>query len=97
MEKSQEIFKQWLGEAPTTLIPPGNVYSVDTLEAAEKFGIKRINSYMNHDVDSKIKIINDGNIDAFHDREVVLEGVGYMEKKLSNYPKDTQFHFVKNL
>ena len=97
LEKSQEIFKQWLGEAPTTLIPPGNVYSVDTLEAAEKFGIKRINSYMNHDVDSKIKIINDGNIDAFHDREVVLEGVGYMEKKLSNYPKDTQFYFVKNL
>ena len=68
LEKSQAIFQEWLGERPTTLIPPGNVYSVDTLEAAEKNGITTIiNSYIDHGVDSSVQIINADNIDAFHE------------------------------
>lgn len=97
MEKSQSIFQQWLGEFPTTLIPPGNVYSIDTLEAAEENGIKRINSYIDHGVESSVRIISNEQIDAFHDREIVLEGVGWLEQKLNSYNSDTNYSFIKNL
>ena len=97
LEKSQTIFQEWLGESPTTLIPPGNVYTVDTLEAAKKHGIERINSYIDHGVESSVRIINNDQIDAFHDREIVLEGKVWLERKLNSYNPDTNFFFIKNL
>lgn len=97
LEKSQEIFSKWLGVAPTTFIPPGNVYSMDTLEAAEKFGIERINSYMNHNVDSKVKIINNDKIDAFHDRELVLYGLDWLKNKLISKDDNTNYCFINDL
>jgi len=96
IEKSQKIFKNWLGDAPTTLIPPGNVYSIDTLEAAEEFGIKRINSYMKYDVDSKVEIINNDKIDAFHDRELILDGLEWLKNKLM-LNKDTNYGLIQEL
>jgi peptidoglycan/xylan/chitin deacetylase (PgdA/CDA1 family) len=97
LEKSQKIFNEWLGKLPTTLIPPGNVYSVDTLNAAEKYGIKRINSYFNHDTESRVKIIDSNNIDAFHDRELVLYGVKWLKDKIKSYPDDTNFKLLRDL
>lgn len=97
MEKSQKIFFEWLGETVTTLIPPGNVYSLDTLEAAEKYGIKRINSYIDHGVKKDVRIINLDFIDAFHDRELVLDGIGYLQQKIATLSNNTQFVFVKDL
>ncbi len=86
MQKSQEIFQDWLGYRATTLIPPGNVFSVDTLEAASSFGIDLINSYINLPVENdNVKIVNDSNIDAFHDREVELYGVEWLEHKIKSY------------
>ena len=97
LEKSQAIFQEWLGERPTTLIPPGNVYTVDTLEAAKKHGIERINSYIDHGVESSVRIINNDQIDAFHDREIVLEGMVWLERKLNSYNPDTDYTFIRNV
>jgi len=96
LENSQKIFNDWLGILPSTLIPPGNVYSSDTLDAAEKNGIKIINSYMNLNLKSKAKIVNDDSIDAFHDRELVLYGVEWLEQKIKSYADDTNFNLLKD-
>ena len=97
LEKSQAIFQEWLGERPTTLIPPGNVYSVDTLEAAEKNGITRINSYIDHGVDSGVQILSIDNIDAFHDRELVLNGLDWFKNKLESNGNDASYCLIKEL
>jgi peptidoglycan/xylan/chitin deacetylase (PgdA/CDA1 family) len=94
LEKSQKIFHEWLGKSPTTLIPPGNVYSVDTLNAAEKYGFKIINSYINLGVDSEINVLNSTNIDAFHDKDIDLHGVKWLEDKIKSYPKNTDFCLI---
>ena len=91
LEKSQKIFYDWLGKPPTTFIPPGNMYSIDTLNAAEKYGFKMINSYINLGIESDIKIVNSTNIDAFHDRELSLYGIKWLEDKIKSYPKGTNF------
>jgi len=94
---SQKILQEWLGARVTTLVPPGNVYSEDTLEAAEKNGIERINSYINLGVKSPIKIVGNEDVMAFHDREIVLEGSGWLERKLAGLPIDTEYVFVRDL
>tara|TARA_B110000261_G_C13069787_1_gene351665 strand:+ start:575 stop:1309 length:735 start_codon:yes stop_codon:yes gene_type:complete len=95
LESSQKIFNDWLGVLPSSLIPPGNVYSADTLDAAEEYGIKMINSYINHNLENKVKIIDDVSIDPFHDRELVLYGVEWLEKKIKSYADDTNFNLLK--
>ena len=97
LEKSQEIFRQWLGKPPTTLIPPGNVYSVNTLEAAEKYGIHQINSYMNHGVESNVRIISNDAVDAIHDRDLLIEGVDWLSRKLKANEDIVTYSFVKDL
>ena len=96
LEKSQQIFKNWLNEVPTSLIPPGNVYSTDTLEAAETYGIKLINSYMNYNVKSAVKIVDLNNIDAFHDREIVLDGISWFAQKIDSYKSQVEFILLKD-
>ena len=98
IRQSQYILNNWLESPVTTLIPPGNVYSIDTVRAAEKYGIDRINSYMDFDIDTSVKIIDNENVDAFHDRDIVLHGVEWLEKKLHKYHhQDVTYVFVKNL
>ena len=94
---SQQIFFDWLGESPKTLIPPGNVYSGKTVLAAEKFGITRINSVKQVSEPFSIKLIKDG-IDAFHDRELVLFGTAWLRHKiLVCKEKNLSFAFLADL
>ncbi len=51
---------------------------------------------MNFDYKSDVKIINDNSIDAFHDRELILEGLTYLENKLSNH-KNVEYNFIRDL
>jgi len=101
LEKSQEIFTDWLEKTPTTFVPPGNVYTSTTVDACAKFGIKRINSYRAVDHQNDIvDIVNEDNVNAFHDREIVLNGVNWFESllcKLGTRGEDKEYVFVRDL
>ncbi len=109
LEQSQKILQDYFGTRITTLIPPGNVFTNDTVEAAYSYGIKRINyaNRKNSFLRENIKIINGQvtynknipleNVIRFHDREIVMGGVDWLKRKLEAIPADTEFVFVKNL
>ena len=109
LEQSQKILQDYFGTRITTLIPPGNVFTNDTVEAAYSYGIKRINyaNRKNSFLRENIKIINGQvtynknipleNAIRFHDREIVMGGVDWLKRKLEEIPADTEFVFVKNL
>ncbi len=94
---SQKILQEWLGAPVTTLVPPGNVYSLDTIKAAGNNGIERINSHLDLGMESPVKIVGDEAVIAFHDREIVLEGPGWLERRLAALPQDTEYVFVRDL
>jgi len=96
LEKSQNLFKNWLGTAPNTLIPPGNVMSIDTINAAEKYGIKVINCTQNISHNSDIRIINDERVIPFHDRELSLYGVDWLERLISAH-KGSSAGFLRDI
>jgi hypothetical protein len=109
IEKSQAILQDYFETRITTLIPPGNVFSNDTVEAAAKYGIERINyrKWETSSLKEKIKIINGEtifennlpleNVIRFHDKEIVLEGVVWLKDKLEAISRDAEFVFVKEL
>lgn len=98
IKRSQEILQDYFGVPITTFIPPGNVYSSDTLEAAGHCGIERVNSSTPPpSAPSAVKIVNNENVVDFHDREIVLEGVEWLERKLSSLPEATEHVFVREL
>ncbi len=93
---SQKIFMDWLGKAPETLIPPGNVYSEKTIAAAERYGIKQINSSIAKKNDTSVTVTDLTNVIAFHDRELVLEGVRWLEARIKDNPNSSSFDLIKN-
>lgn len=96
IEQSQKILQDYFQTKITTFVPPGNVYSKATITAAKQFGIKLINCYTENKTEEGIRILGDKQVAAFHDRELVLEGVGWLRKLLSEQ-SDTNCRFVKEL
>ena len=97
IEKSQAILQDYFDTEITTLIPPGNVFSQDTIDAAQQNGIKRINCLNVGPSNGEINIIGNESVIDFHDREIVLEGTKWLKRKLESLPEHTEFVFVKEL
>ena len=91
--KSQEIFDSWLGEKPTVLVPPGNVYSEKTLSAAESNNIKMINSSSRINNETNVIITDETFVDPFHDKDIVEFGIKWLFNKIQKY-KELEFSFV---
>jgi len=97
IEKSQIILEDWLGTAPSSFIPPGNVYSQDTLDALYNNSIRLINSSVNpKSMNCSINYVNEDKVDAFHDKELSLMGIDWLASKIESH-KDKQFKLLREL
>ena len=94
---SIEIFKNWLGYSPKVLVPPGNVYSTHTIRACEKLNFKAINASKIIENSANIKILNNSNVFAFHDRDIVLNGLQWLKEKYKERSLEYKFKFLEEL
>ena len=83
--RSQEILQNWLGLDVVTFIPPGNVFSDSTLELAHKHGLRYLSCHSQKRPFSDLTFISSENVIAFHDREIVHEGIGWFIQLLDRY------------
>lgn len=99
LKMSQKILEDTFGSKITTLIPPGNVFSQSTVQACEDVGITVINcqNAQGKANSSKVKILGNENVLAFHDRELVLYGVDWLKNQLSQLGAETSHRFVREL
>lgn len=96
IKRSQEILQNFFQTDIVTLIPPGNVFCNYTIEAAKKYNLKYINCQTDDKKINGIKILSNKNVFAFHDKEIVEQGIQWFEKVLEKY-KDYEYLFVKEL
>ena len=102
IENSQKILENYFGKV-TTFIPPGYVWSSITEKAALKYGIKYFCSNQSN-AKKRFKdliYIPDSKTFAVHDRDIVLNGIIWLKKKLISLNKEgyritTVKNFVKN-
>jgi peptidoglycan/xylan/chitin deacetylase (PgdA/CDA1 family) len=95
--RSQDILEGCFGSRPTTLVPPGNVFSEATLHAAVKTGIRKVNCNNADRAFPGLEIVNNKDVLAFHDRELVLWGTPWLKKRLESISNDTRFVFARDL
>ena len=97
IKTSQKILKDWIGYQVSTFIPPGNVYSIDTIDAADEFGIMRINSSKIIPSQTKVNIINEDSVYPFHDREIELYGIAWLESRIKELKQNQEFTLIRDL
>jgi peptidoglycan/xylan/chitin deacetylase (PgdA/CDA1 family) len=96
IEKSQKVLQDYFQIKITTLIPPGNVFSDVTVKAADKFGINLINCHTENKNIGPVRIVGEENVFAFHDRDIILKGVNWLERQLLKLP-DARCCFIRDL
>jgi len=90
--QSKDILENCFQCPINTLIPPGNVFSQSTIDAAREVGFSFINCATESRNVPGLRIIGNTNVAAFHDREVVLFGIQWFEKLLASHvDNDTVF------
>ena len=99
LKRSVQILRDYFGQPVTTLIPPGNVYAPATLAACRENGIRLVNCQNPRvkDENPSPRIVGNEHVIAFHDREIVLEGVEWLERALRSQAPDTEYRFVGEL
>jgi peptidoglycan/xylan/chitin deacetylase (PgdA/CDA1 family) len=96
IQRSQEILQSWLGAAVVTFVPPGNLFSEQTLGLAAQNGLKYVSCNAHPNWQSDPVILGNENTAAFHDRDLVLGSETTFEEMLIKF-KDREFVTVREL
>jgi peptidoglycan/xylan/chitin deacetylase (PgdA/CDA1 family) len=93
LKRSQQLLSQYFGCQIVTFVPPGNVWREDTEKIAFEYGIRFLSS-THQKCQTGIRnngliYIGGANVIAFHDRDVVLNGIQWLENLIrSNSDKE---------
>ncbi|MEZ4753486.1 MAG: polysaccharide deacetylase family protein [Bdellovibrionota bacterium] len=93
---AQKILQDFFETSVITLVPPGNVFTDATIRAANEFGIQIINCKTDRVSDQTPQIFGNSNVYAFHDRDIVINKIGWLKAVLSNL-KDKKICQVREL
>jgi peptidoglycan/xylan/chitin deacetylase (PgdA/CDA1 family) len=96
IRRSQEILQQYFEVPVVTFVPPGNVCTEKTLEIAERHGLRYVSCDAPPGRVGGMKILEPRDVIAFHDRYVVLKGVGWLQSLIAR-DAHTRFCPVANL
>lgn len=97
LARSQDILQGYFRRPVTTLVPPGNVFCEATLRAARSVGIERVNCNTAGRPFPGLKIVGNEEVLAFHDRELVLMGTGWLRDRLAAQPAHARYVFANEL
>ncbi len=88
LHAAQDILGSWFSVPIETLVPPGNVLSPKTVAAAVSTGIRFVSCLggVTAGAASGITFVDDSQVLAFHDRDIVTRGVGYLRRQLGSLP-----------
>ncbi len=84
LTRAQAILHDFLGSPVVTFVPPGNVFTRETLLAAAAAGLRYV-SCLEPERWGAIKgltFVGDGDVVSIHDRDLVLHGVGFLRDLL---------------
>lgn len=78
IRRAQDILQDCFGVPVLTFVPPGNVYTADTLAIAERHGIRYVSCQTTPTRHGNLLVLGNEDVLAFHDRDLVLNGVPWL-------------------
>lgn len=98
LERAQEILQGWLGMSVVTFVPPGNVFGDATLRAARAVGLRLLSCDTAPRSVDGVQVIGNERVRAFHDRDLVLEGLARLERIIAEErSRDRRIVLVREL
>lgn len=99
LKQAKSILETYFKRPMDLLVPPGNLFGEHTLKACQELGIKIINCKTQDNTKSDPRLISNQHVLDFHDKELVEEGLAWLEKKIVKAKKENQgpFVFVRDL
>jgi peptidoglycan/xylan/chitin deacetylase (PgdA/CDA1 family) len=87
LRRAQDILGEWLGGAPETFVPPGNIFVPATLRAAREVGIRYVScrDAARHGPVDGLTYVDDSRVVTLHDRDLVLGGLPPFEALLRRH------------
>lgn len=96
IQRAQAILQSYFGLDVVTFVPPGNVFTDSTLEIARRHGLRYVSCAVPARHQAGIVVVGDEGILAFHDRDIVLNGVVWLRDCLRRN-HDAEFCFVRDV
>lgn len=88
LRRAQDILQDFLGAPVLTLVPPGNLFSRKTLAAAAETGLRYVScrDALRLGPHEGLAFVDDAEVTAIHDRDLVLGGLGRLAALLCERP-----------
>lgn len=86
IRRSQDILQTWCGVPVVTFVPPGNVFTEETLAIAERYGLKYVSCNTPPRTAGAMRVLGNQDVAAFHDRDLVLNGAGWLQALVNEHP-----------
>lgn len=80
--RAQDVLSNAFRTPVVTFVPPGNLLQPVTVEIARRHGIRFLSYRAPSRTDGVLPVVGDDAGVAFHDREVVLHGIGWLRAAL---------------
>jgi peptidoglycan/xylan/chitin deacetylase (PgdA/CDA1 family) len=96
IRRSQDILQNWFRTEIVTFVPPGNVFTDDTLEIAQRYGLQYVSCKTPQRIVDRMAIVGDERVLPLHDRDIVLNGVERLRQLIADQ-KGKRFCFVREL
>jgi peptidoglycan/xylan/chitin deacetylase (PgdA/CDA1 family) len=96
VERSQRILQDYFAGGVVTFVPPGNVFTDDTLELAARNGLRFLSAAAAPGHRRGMAILGNDDTEVFHDRDVALHGVAWLQRCLERHA-GAEFCFVRDL
>jgi len=96
IRRAQGILQETFETEVITFVPPGNVFSDDTLEIAARHGLRIVSCAAPPRPHPRLTLIGNERVVAFHDREIVMGGTGWLRAQL-DVQRERRFCFVRDL
>jgi peptidoglycan/xylan/chitin deacetylase (PgdA/CDA1 family) len=84
--RAQAILQDYFQVPVVTFVPPGNVFTDDTLAAAERHGLRYVSCETPVRRRGALTILGNEDVEAFHDRDLVQNGVGWLTSLMAAHP-----------
>lgn len=94
--EAQKILIDYFGQSIVTFVPPGNVFSCTTLEIAYHYGLRVLSCQGSGNTQGPLQVVNNREVIGFHDRDIVLHGVVWLERKIEKL-SPARFVHVRDL
>jgi peptidoglycan/xylan/chitin deacetylase (PgdA/CDA1 family) len=84
IRRAQDILQGYFQTEIVTFVPPGSVFTEETLEIAGRYGLRYVSCQTRPRACGSLVVVGEEDVTPLHDRDIVLRGTAWFERLLQS-------------